>query len=235
MITTTRRRGNPSLYSRLVANDLLTFCFSSSGDEAELLERLRQTQGHIVAAVPIDEQERRPHGRRGDDGDDSSSSSTFLQKQHEQKRRRRQRRRLLFVVLLLAVVLVVIVGVTVPLTANRSSQDTESSLQNQSSSTSNTSIIPPTQSPVAEGNNTNTRTAPTTAPGPTGPVCFQDTSELKKAVEGYRRHNGSSTSDVAIMYGHPIGTWCIDNLESLEAVFRDSTMFNDDISGWVSL
>jgi hypothetical protein len=62
--------------------------------------------------------------------------------------------------------------------------------------------------------------------------CFQETRELRAAVEEYVATNKSETSDVAIRYGWPIGTWCVGNLTSFEMVLANVRL-NHDISDWV--
>ena len=62
--------------------------------------------------------------------------------------------------------------------------------------------------------------------------CFQETAELRAAVEEYVATNKSETSDVALRYGWPIGTWCVGNLTSFEKVLS-TVKLNHDISDWV--
>jgi hypothetical protein len=64
--------------------------------------------------------------------------------------------------------------------------------------------------------------------------CFQETAELRAAVEEYVATNKSETSDVALRYGWPIGTWCVGNLTSFEKVFA-TVKLNHDISDWVRM
>jgi surface protein len=69
------------------------------------------------------------------------------------------------------------------------------------------------------------------------PVCIQDTSELYTAVDNYLQ-DPTSGALTANQYGHPIGTWCVNQIQDFESVFDAllcnelAATFNDDISSW---
>lgn len=67
-----------------------------------------------------------------------------------------------------------------------------------------------------------------------GGECFQETAELRAAVEEYVATNKSETSEVALRYGWPIGTWCVGNLTSFEKVLS-TVKLNHEISDWVRI
>ena len=69
-----------------------------SGDEAELLVRLRRTQGHVVHGVPVTQAEME---------DDSEISNSSLEK--DKKRKQQRRRTLSWGLAALVVVLIVVV------------------------------------------------------------------------------------------------------------------------------
>jgi surface protein len=72
---------------------------------------------------------------------------------------------------------------------------------------------------------------------------FSTTSELQDAVDEYLVDN-SPGSEVASMYGHPIGNWCVSNIADFSFLFNsfdffngerfnpDAAFFNEDISRW---
>jgi Mycoplasma protein of unknown function, DUF285 len=121
-----------------------------------------------------------------------------------------------------------------------------------SSPTSSTAVNrpPPTPRPTH---------LPTAAPvvlSQTGHVAFTETVQLYEAVDAYfaelEEHGVvSSTANVSLVYGHPIGTWDVSRIVHFDQVFdparhlrldptaRDPsahyharTRFNDDLSGW---
>jgi hypothetical protein len=74
--------------------------------------------------------------------------------------------------------------------------------------------------------------------------CFETTLELRDAVDEYLVDN-SAGSRVASIYGFPIGSWCVSNIQDFSYLFsldddRDKTRhpihaaadFNEDISRW---
>lgn len=87
-------------------------------------------------------------------------------------------------------------------------------------------------------------------------TCLQTNMELRDAVADYVASGGSPDSASAMTYGHPIGTWCVGELDdfsfafafqdfnepldgwdvsnatSLDYMFFNSITFNQDISGW---
>jgi hypothetical protein len=66
--------------------------------------------------------------------------------------------------------------------------------------------------------------------------CFQDKSELEGAVDAYLNDSKPSTT-VASTYGHPIGTWCVSDIEDFSHLFdrrrnEKTETFNEDLDGW---
>jgi surface protein len=77
-------------------------------------------------------------------------------------------------------------------------------------------------------------------PGPfcfpcTIPTCIQDTDELYDAVDMYLEDpTGALTAN---QYGHPIGTWCVNEVTDFSSVFSVernelAADFDEDLSGW---
>jgi surface protein len=72
---------------------------------------------------------------------------------------------------------------------------------------------------------------------------FDTTSELRDAVDEYLLDN-STGSEVAIIYGHPIGNWCVSKIQDFGYLFNSFNFFlglrfnpaavdfNEDISRW---
>jgi surface protein len=67
-------------------------------------------------------------------------------------------------------------------------------------------------------------------------AAFSTTAELMSAVDAYLL-DSSSTSDVAVMYGYPIGNWDVSGIVNFDQLFsgkRNPNMlvFNADLSNW---
>lgn len=95
-----------------------------------------------------------------------------------------------------------------------------------------------------ESQTTSPRNSTTSSSGPFGNwtdgpilgVAFEDTHELYRAVDEYLRDN-SSTSNVTMTYGHPIGSWNVSQVTDFGSVFDVArnpmvVAFNEDLSGW---
>lgn len=63
-------------------------------------------------------------------------------------------------------------------------------------------------------------------------TCFQKTGILAAAVDLYIATGGSASSVAADVYGHPIGSWCVSELDDFSFVFSGQSDFNEDLSGW---
>lgn len=63
-----------------------------------------------------------------------------------------------------------------------------------------------------------------------GGACFGNNTELRAAVQAYVA-NSTNTTSVALKYGHPIGSWCVDNVTDMSRVF-DGLNFTESLSGW---
>ncbi|CAB9520913.1 (LipO)protein [Seminavis robusta] len=61
--------------------------------------------------------------------------------------------------------------------------------------------------------------------------CFQDRLELKAAIDQYKSYTHVNT-ELAEVYGWPIGKWCVDNVTSFSNLFFKKSKFNEDISQW---
>jgi len=61
--------------------------------------------------------------------------------------------------------------------------------------------------------------------------CFVDNAELGQAVRDYVM-DPSDSSVVALTYGHPPNTWCVDEVTSFQGIFKGQTSFNDDLDMW---
>lgn len=76
---------------------------------------------------------------------------------------------------------------------------------------------------------------PTTVQVPTT-KCFESNDELRMAIHEWFNTNRSTTSNVSLLYGFPIGKWCVDAITNFTEIFKDQTSFTgtegDDISGW---
>ena len=73
---------------------------------------------------------------------------------------------------------------------------------------------------------------------PTAPIspfrCFENSAELEQAVDAYWTSN---SSDVAVKYGYPIGSWCVERVKDFSELFGSSRTpwldsFNEDILAW---
>ena len=67
--------------------------------------------------------------------------------------------------------------------------------------------------------------------------CFATGDELRDAVDAYLAADSSSTTDVALKYGWPIGNWCVSDVEDFSHVFNTARnpaaeSFNEDLTGW---
>jgi surface protein len=85
----------------------------------------------------------------------------------------------------------------------------------------------------SSGSNTPVDTGTTSEPST---LCFDTNSELREAVDLYLTDNRSD-SLVAIIYGWPIGDWCVSNIQDLSELFsvdrnHKAVNFNEDISRW---
>lgn len=65
---------------------------------------------------------------------------------------------------------------------------------------------------------------------------FTDRDTLRQAVDDYLADD-SFTSEVALLYGHPIGTWCVGKVTDFSALFsanrnQRASFFNDDLGCW---
>ena len=103
------------------------------------------------------------------------------------------------------------------------------------------STTAPTNAPTLSFGSSGNRTgAPTSAPtSSSGNVAFVDAGALQDAVDKYLRDN-SPTSDVALMYGYPIGSWNVSQVTDFSNVFdvlRNplASTFDEDLSGWNTL
>jgi hypothetical protein len=68
-------------------------------------------------------------------------------------------------------------------------------------------------------------------PNAEGAQCFtNNNTELRLAVQAYV-NNSTNTSTVALKYGYPIGSWCVDNVTDMSRVF-DGLNFTASLSGW---
>ena len=81
---------------------------------------------------------------------------------------------------------------------------------------------------------------PTTSPTPQPLLVFETTRELYNAVDEYARDPGPN-STVAALYGHPIGSWNVSQIQDFSRLFEadnnqgrnpDLRNFNEDISEW---
>ncbi len=59
-------------------------------------------------------------------------------------------------------------------------------------------------------------------------TCFQNSTELKSAVDDYLDSDTYASST----YGSPIGTWCVGGVTDMNRMFEGATSFNQDIGGW---
>jgi len=98
-----------------------------------------------------------------------------------------------------------------------------------------TSMVPaPSAMP---GNGTATMEPATTTPGgnatsaPSGFQCFASNEELGAAVREYVLDD-SAGSQVALQYGYPISSWCVDQVTNMDGIFKGQASFNDDLEGW---
>lgn len=80
---------------------------------------------------------------------------------------------------------------------------------------------------------------PSQAPSP-DPECtntpFTSSQELQAAVDDYLSDNSPGT-DVAIMYGHPINSWCVGEISDFTGLFyasrnSNASAFNENIGSW---
>ena len=55
--------------------------------------------------------------------------------------------------------------------------------------------------------------------------CFANNKELGDAIRNYVK-DPSDTSEVAMMYGYPVGTWCVDKVTSFEGIFQGQSSFS---------
>lgn len=106
-----------------------------------------------------------------------------------------------------------------------------------SSPTTTTTTSPPM---VVSTTSAPTATAqPTTSPTPRPLLVFETTRELYNAVDEYARDPGPN-STVAVLYGHPIGSWNVSQIRDFSRLFEadnqgrnpDLNYFNEDISEW---
>lgn len=58
---------------------------------------------------------------------------------------------------------------------------------------------------------------------------FSNGTELQEAVDAYLADKSEST-EVAKMYGYPIGAWCVEKVTDFSALFKEASTFNDDLS-----
>jgi len=62
--------------------------------------------------------------------------------------------------------------------------------------------------------------------------CFQNRDELASAVRQYLV-NATQVSNVAQVYGWPIGSWCVDAVTDFSFLFyKHARQFNEDLGGW---
>lgn len=64
--------------------------------------------------------------------------------------------------------------------------------------------------------------------------CFESGNELRVAVKEYIASGGvnNASTDIARMYGHPIGTFCTYLVEDFSELFYRETDFNEPLDGW---
>lgn len=61
---------------------------------------------------------------------------------------------------------------------------------------------------------------------------FANLEELRAAVDAYLQDNHNPSSQVALTYGHPIGTWDVSRVTDMTRLFEKAKDFNEDISLW---
>lgn len=89
-----------------------------------------------------------------------------------------------------------------------------------------TSTPPPTSEPTMPSTSTQTETL----------LPISSILELLNATDAYLEDR-SPTSDVALMYGHPIGSWNVSLVTNFSSIFNAernplASTFDDDLSGW---
>jgi surface protein len=85
----------------------------------------------------------------------------------------------------------------------------------------------------SSGSNTPVVTGTTLEPSA---LCFDTATKLREAVDLYLTDNRSD-SLVAIIYGWPIGDWCVSNIQDFSELFSvdrnpKAVNFNEDVSRW---
>lgn len=142
-----------------------------------------------------------------------------------------QRRNKLLCCIAILLTLVIIVGIVVGTICGlgmctASSSSSGDSQQSVSTASPNP---PPSAAPPSP---------PTPTPTPPAVLkAFQSNEELLQAVDDYLLDEKNPNSEVALTYGHPIGTWNVRSVTSFRAVFDSkrnplTKTFNEDLDGW---
>jgi len=64
--------------------------------------------------------------------------------------------------------------------------------------------------------------------------CFTDSGTLRSAVEAYLEDSSEGTA-IANTYGHPIGTWCVEDIQDFSFLFSgigNTRAFGESLAGW---